>query len=171
MLATEMFKVYRSTSPPIFNESFRRHDICHNLQINSSFAVPNVKSVFHKSVSYLEPKIWDIVPLELQQLNSLNTFKMVLKWQPRNCVSRLCQQYVLNIGFISNTSETCFFNFYVIFNAFQLPYFLLQLLSFEFFSEKGAGLFVLKWLKNIFIIFVFNMYVTIKMYVTITWMY
>ena len=68
MLATEMFKVYRSTSPPIFNESFRRHDICHNLQINSSFAVPNVKSVFHKSesISYLEPKIWDIVPLELQ---------------------------------------------------------------------------------------------------------
>ena len=68
MLATEMFKVYRSTSPPIFSELFRRHDICHNLQINSDFAVPNVKSVFYESesISYLGLKIWDIVPLGLK---------------------------------------------------------------------------------------------------------
>ena len=31
MLATEMFKVYRSMSPPIFSELFCRRDICHNL--------------------------------------------------------------------------------------------------------------------------------------------
>ena len=31
MLTTEMFKVYRSMFPPIFNELFHRRDICHNL--------------------------------------------------------------------------------------------------------------------------------------------
>ena len=70
-------------SPSIFIELFRRRDICYNLRSNSNFAVPNVKSVFHgsKSISYLGPKIWDIVPLELKQLISLNALKKgIKKW-------------------------------------------------------------------------------------------
>ena len=93
MLATEMFNVYRSMSPPIFSELFRRRDICYNLQ--SYFAVPNVKSVFHgrESISYLGPKTWDIVPVELKQLTSLNAFKKdIKKSQPKNCPCRLCKQ-------------------------------------------------------------------------------
>ena len=55
--------------------------VSYNLRSNSYFAVPNVKSVFHgsKSISYLGPKICDIVPIELKQLTSLNAFKKVLK--------------------------------------------------------------------------------------------
>ena len=71
---------------------------------NSNFAVPNVKSVFHgsKSISYLDPKIWDIVLLELKELTSLNAFEnSIQKWQPKNCPCKLCKQYVLNLGFIS----------------------------------------------------------------------
>ena len=49
MLATEMLKVYRGISPPIFSELFCRRDICHNLRSNSNFEVQNVKSVFHGS--------------------------------------------------------------------------------------------------------------------------
>ena len=66
--------------------------------------MPNVKSVFHgsESITYLGPKIWDIVPLQLKELTSLNAFKKgIKKWQPKNC-----KQYILNLGFISNTSET-----------------------------------------------------------------
>ena len=61
MLVTEMFKVYRGMSP-IISEVFRRRDISYNLQGNSNFAVPNVKSVFHRSesITYLGPKIWDL---------------------------------------------------------------------------------------------------------------
>ena len=61
MLVTEMFKVYRGMSP-IISEVFRRRDISYNLQGNSNFAVPNVKSVFHRSesITCLGPKIWDL---------------------------------------------------------------------------------------------------------------
>ena len=78
MLATEMFKVYRGMSPPIISKLFRR-DISYNLRSNSNFAVPNVKSVFHgsESITYLGPKIWDIAPLQLKELTSLNAFKKV----------------------------------------------------------------------------------------------
>ena len=59
MLAAEMFKVYRSMSPPVFSELFRQRDICYDLRSNSNFAVPNVKSVFYgsKSISYLGLKV------------------------------------------------------------------------------------------------------------------
>ena len=75
------------------------------------FQFCSAKSVFHgsESISYLGPKIWDIVPFELKELTSLNAFKKnIKKWQPKNCPCRLCKQYMSNLGFILNTSETCF---------------------------------------------------------------
>ena len=120
MLATEMFKVYQSMLPLIFSELFLGHDICYNLRSNSNFAVPNVKAAFYgsESISYLGPKIWDIVPLELEDLTSLNAFKKgIKKWQPKKCPCRLCKQYVSNLGSFQILQKLVF-NFYVIFNAF-----------------------------------------------------
>ena len=111
MLATKIFKVYRIMSLPIFSELFCWRDICYKLRSNSNFPVPNVKSVFRgsKSTSNLGLKIRDIVPLELKEFTILNAFKKgIKKWQPKNCPLRLCKQYVSNLVFISNTSETCF---------------------------------------------------------------
>ena len=45
---------------------------------------------------YLAPKLWDIVPLELKELTSLNAFKNgIKKWQLKNFPCRLCNQHVL----------------------------------------------------------------------------
>ena len=81
MLATEMFKVYRNISSPIFSEIFHRRDINYNLRINSNFAMPDVRFVFRgsQSISYLGPKVWDIVPLELKELTSVAAFKKGFK--------------------------------------------------------------------------------------------
>ena len=92
MLATEMFKVYRNKSPAIFRVIFHRHDLNYNLRINSEYAVPNVRSVFHisKSISYLGLKIWDIVPLVLKELTSIDVFKKRIKeWKSKSCPCRL----------------------------------------------------------------------------------
>ena len=97
-----MFKVYLSMSPPIFSELFRGRDICYNLRSNSNFAVPHVKSVFHgsESISYLGPKIWNVVPLELKELTSFNAFKKgIKKLQPKNYPCKLCKQYVSRFHF------------------------------------------------------------------------
>ena len=99
ILATEVFKVYRNISPPIFSEIFHRHNINYNLQVNSDFAMPNVKSVFHgsESISYLGPKIWGIIPLELKEFTGVVAFiKGIKEWKPKNCQCRLCKKYVSN---------------------------------------------------------------------------
>ena len=69
--------------------------------------MPNVRSVFHgnETISYLGPKIWDIVPLELRELISVVDFKKGIKeWKPENCPCRLCKKYVSNLEFITVTS-------------------------------------------------------------------
>ena len=53
ILATEMFKVYRNISPPIFSEIFHQRGNNYNLRINSDFAMPNLRSVFHGSESFV----------------------------------------------------------------------------------------------------------------------
>ena len=86
ILATEMFKVYRNISPPIFSEIFHGLDLNYNLRINSDFLMPNIRSVFHGSerILYLGPKIWDVVPTEL------NEFKKDIKeWKPKNCSCKM----------------------------------------------------------------------------------
>ena len=111
MLATEMFKVYRSMSPPIFSELFRRRDICYDLRSNSNFALLNVKSVFQKYFLLRSKNLGHCISgaERVPECLSLSAFKKgIKKWQPKNCPCRLCKQYVLNLGFISNTSETSF---------------------------------------------------------------
>ena len=64
-----MFKVYANISQPISCETFHRRVINYNLRINWEFAMPNIGSVFKGSeiISYLDPKIWDIVTLKLKE--------------------------------------------------------------------------------------------------------
>ena len=73
-----MFKVHRNIYPPIFSEIFHRRDINYNLRMNSVFAMPNVRSVFHgsESISYLGLIICHIVVLKL---TSIVAFKKDIK--------------------------------------------------------------------------------------------
>ena len=86
-------------SPPIFSEIFHWRDKNYNLWINSDFAIPNVRSVFHgsESISYFGPKIWDIVPLELKELTSVVDFKKGIESQKSE------SQKTVHIGYVRNT--------------------------------------------------------------------
>ena len=99
--------------PPIFSKLFRRNDFCYNLGSNPNFALPNVKFVSHgsESISYLGPKSWDIVPLELQELTLLNPSKEGIRMAKKSCRCRLCKQHISNLGFITNISITSETNF------------------------------------------------------------
>ena len=69
----------------------------------SEFARSNVRSVFNgtESISLLGPKIWNIVPNQLKQLETINAFKReIKKWKPVNCLCWLCRPYIQNVGFL-----------------------------------------------------------------------
>ena len=50
-----------------------------------------------ESISYLGPKIWDILPEELNSIENLEHFKT---WKPDNCSCRLCKVYTESVGFL-----------------------------------------------------------------------
>ena len=81
VLATEMFKIHRGLSPEILRETFVSKTSSYNLRRNAAFEKRKVHSVYHgtESLSFLGPKIWDLVPVELKQSETLYSFKLKIK--------------------------------------------------------------------------------------------
>ena len=82
VLATEMFKVSKNLAPSQMHEIFKLKDQSqYNLRYNSLFSRPLVKSVYKgtESLSFLGPKIWDILPDTYKDLPDLDSFKVALK--------------------------------------------------------------------------------------------
>ena len=85
-LVIEMFKVPKNLSPQLVTEIFEKRNNVYDLRNPSEFVRPRIRSVFNgeESISYLEPKIWDIVPPELKALETVNAFKReIKKWKPK----------------------------------------------------------------------------------------
>ena len=76
-------------------EVFEIKEPHYNLHSESShFKIENVKSTHCgiQSVGHLGPKIWNIVPQNIREYNSLNEFK--------SGPCRLCENYIAQMGFI-----------------------------------------------------------------------
>ena len=102
-LAIEMFKVSNKLTVPLMNEIFAKRNNAFSLRKSSEFVRPKVHSVFHgkESISYLDPQIWDMIPVEMKNLTAISAFKReVKKWKLENCPCRLCKPYIQNVGFI-----------------------------------------------------------------------
>ena len=104
ILATEIFKVKNSLAPEIMTEVFELKEPHYNLRSEAThFKREKVKSTHYgiQSVRYLGPKIWNIVPQNIRESNSLNEFKSLIKfWKPDACPCRLCRNYIFQVGFI-----------------------------------------------------------------------
>ena len=77
MLATEMLKVKNNIALKIMKELLAPKMSLYDLRNNNSFKIRRVNSVRNgnESVTYLGPKIWDLVPNEIKEFESLNAFK------------------------------------------------------------------------------------------------
>ena len=56
------------------------------------------------SVFFLAPKIWEILPKEIKNSETLHAFKLKIKIRVcQECPCRLCKTYVSQVGFIWET--------------------------------------------------------------------
>ena len=75
----------------------------YDLRQVSEFPRPMVKSEYHgtESISHLVPKIWDMRPEKLKNIENLEHFKKEIKtWKPDNCPCRLCKVYIESLRFL-----------------------------------------------------------------------
>ena len=82
ILATEIHKIKNDLSHLIVTELFeQRNEQHYDLRKNSQFTIPPIRTVYHgsESISFLGPKIWNILPDRLKNVNSIEAFKMQKK--------------------------------------------------------------------------------------------
>ena len=77
VLATELYKIKNDVQPNIFSNLFCQKEMnsC-NLRIQHDLEVPFVKTQYNwsKSISYIVPKTWDVLPASIREVNLLNNF-------------------------------------------------------------------------------------------------
>ena len=102
-LALEMYRVKHRIAPKIICELFNEANVPYNLRQDVSFRSYNVKTVLYgtETLSYLGPKIWNLVPSNIRDCATEPIFrKKIKKWKPDRCPCRLCKVFISNLGFI-----------------------------------------------------------------------
>ena len=103
ILATEMYKVKNNLSPVFLHEIFQANSQNFKGRLTSTFKSRAIKKTKHgsESLSFLGPKIWELVPTNIKNSKSLTHFKsLIKKWLPEKCPCRICKVYVQGLGFI-----------------------------------------------------------------------
>ena len=102
-LALEMYRVKHRIAPKIICELFNEANVPYNLRQDVSFRSYNVKTVLFgtETLSYLEPKIWNLVPSDIRDCATEPiSHQKIKKWKPGRCPCRLCKVCIPNLGFI-----------------------------------------------------------------------
>ena len=97
-LAKKIYKILHGFSPPILNDIFVPVSRPYNFHRNDTLQRRRVNSGRHgtKSVSFLGPKIWGLVPYDIKLSQSLSIFKRKIKtWVPLKF-----KIYLQHVGFI-----------------------------------------------------------------------
>ena len=112
-LATEIYKAVNNLSSSLMFELFKIKENKYNLCRENTLVVNNVRTTRYglDSISYLGPKIWDLVPDEIKKCSTLIGFKQKIKtWVPVKCLCMLCKTYIPNLGYVPMIS--CIYIFF-----------------------------------------------------------
>ena len=77
-----MYKVANGMSPELMTEIFQLTEKAHyNLRYISEFIISPIHSVYNgsESVSYIGPKIWELIPPVIWQIDISSGFKKAIK--------------------------------------------------------------------------------------------
>ena len=99
-----MCKTSNALSPDYIQDIFETKSNYYNIRNASAFSSRNIKTVRYglQIISYMAPKIWDLVTKEMKQVTTLNEFNAKIQiWKLENCSCRLCRTYLPQIGFIT----------------------------------------------------------------------
>ena len=98
-----MYRVKHRIAPKIMFELFNEANVPYNLRQDVSFCSYNVKTVLGgiETLSYLGPKIWNLVPSDIRDCATEPIFRQkIKKWKQDTCPCRLCKVCIPNFGFM-----------------------------------------------------------------------
>ena len=102
-LAIEIYKSIHSSSPTLMSEIFVEKKSNHNLRKNNALVpIRPISTKFGlNSISHLASKLWELLPEDIKNANTLSIFKRKIKsWTPEKCPCNNCREYIDGVGFI-----------------------------------------------------------------------
>ena len=101
LLSIELFKVKNGLSNQIISELFDLRNIEYNLRSQTDFSLGAVNTTNYglRSLRYFAPKIWNMIPADIRNVNNLSDFTLKIKsWVPDGCPCKLCRTYICQVG-------------------------------------------------------------------------
>ena len=107
---TEIYETKCGLNPPFMKEIFMQRNISYSLRHGDDAQLPKVRTTSFgvESIAYLGNKLWQNLPQEIKQSNSLPIFKKQIRcWNGGKCKmmyivnSRLCKVYIPKVGFLT----------------------------------------------------------------------
>ena len=86
------------------NELFEQRNILYNLRSQTDFTAGTISTVNNdlKSLRYLGPKSWNIIPPDIRNSRNIEEFTWKIKClTPKNCPCRLCLNYTHHVEHIN----------------------------------------------------------------------
>ena len=100
-LLTEVYKFLNGLSPPIMNEVFQTNDCPYDLRNPRILASKHISTIKYgiNTIAFTNPQIWQNIPLEIRNLESLSLFKSNMKQiQSLTCRCKICHSFIANLG-------------------------------------------------------------------------
>ena len=102
-LVTEICKFLNGLSPPIMNEVFQINECPYNLRNPRTLACKHKSTVRYvlDIIAFKGPQIWQDIPLEIRNSESLYLFKSNIKqMQSISCQCKICKTFIANLGYL-----------------------------------------------------------------------
>ena len=83
---------------------FQRREVNYNIHSQTDFSLRsvNTSSYGFRSLRYLAPKIWNLVPQDIRSAKSLSQFIRKIKPSvPDGCPCILCRTYIGQVGYVN----------------------------------------------------------------------
>ena len=104
LLMTEIFKTKSHLNPPFMKDIFQERNMNYNLRHGNDAQVPKVRTTSFgiETIAYLGSRLWQLLPQEIKQSNTLPIFiKRIKFWKGGECNYRLCKTYIPQVGFLT----------------------------------------------------------------------
>ena len=104
LLAIELYKAKNNLSSQLMLELFQRREVNYSIRSQTDFSLRSVNTSSYglRSLRYLAPKYWNLVPQDIRSAKSLSQFiRKIKSWIPDGCPCILCCTYIGQVGYVN----------------------------------------------------------------------
>ena len=102
LLLIEIYKTINDMNPFFIAEVFVTNVVPYNLRGSTNLVLPKARAKLYgiDTVRFVGQKLWQTLPKEIKESQTLEDFKIYIKAIPLQCSCKLCKSVIVNLGFL-----------------------------------------------------------------------